>query len=434
MADSEKSSVVVGPSISELASQVGTPLYLLDLDDLANRVATFRSLATEGLHDAECIYSLKTNYLPAVLETVRAGGMGVDVVSGYELELALRQGFAPASIVFNGPVKRAAELRRAVELGIRVNIDSITELRSIEAIAAASSVRAKVGLRLTSAIDPYTGATRTTQTKFGIPVEDPLAGRLLRSVLDADALSFQGFEAHLGSQLVGASTHFAALEPILSWVASSSQRGSSLNLGGGFPVPGISRRTTGLDPSRPGTAKANDFEFSEPDLKTWFSELHARLSKWGLSDLSVVVEPGRWIISEPMSLITNVVAIRDQAGGRVVVIDGGVNLLSTAGPGELHRFWTAHDAGVRMQDCLLVGPLCYEGDVWARDVKLPANLREGDQVVVKDAGAYSITRASSFNQLRAPVVAVTNGAWRVVWRRETLDDLLVFAEGTELLG
>jgi len=411
--------------LAGISERWSTPLYVLDQDRLrANLDGLARSLAPD-----QVLYSFKTNYLPAVTSTVLERGFGVDVVSGYELRAALRAGFPIDRIVFNGPVKTADELRAAVAAGVFVNIDGEPEIEILAGLAGERPL--PVGLRVFPSQDVYAGVPpprRGTPSKFGWPIADGDADRLVRAIGDRGTLRLTGIHCHLGSQITSVPALLAALEDVIAWTAKLGDRAciEVLNLGGGFGVPGIQRikgAVTGLSQVRAAEADpAEQVHFDPAALATGIREL---IAAYGLDGVRVCWEPGRAVISEAMSLLTTVTAVKRTTEGTWVLLDGGLNLIPTAGVAEWHRY-EALRKDVPEESFFLGGPLCYEGDIFSLDARLPADIRAGDLVLVHDAGAYSVTRATSFNRPRAAVVEVSGGEPTLCWRAETDDDIFGF--------
>ena len=413
--------------LAAVAQQWGTPIYVLDVDGLR---ADLDAVAGVLSPDRLC-YSFKTNYLPAVTDVIRDRGHGVDVVSGYELRAALRAGFDPARMVFNGPVKTAEELAAAVEAGVLVNVDGEAEIAELAELARARGVVLPVGLRVYPPQDVYSQAhplpARATPSKFGWSIAGGDADRLAAAISAQPALRLTGVHAHLGSQITRADALLEALGTVIDWAATLPGRDqlTTLNLGGGFAVPGIHRpkgAVAGLSQVR---AAAGVVPEQPPfDLAHLVTGVRERIRATGLN-VSVVWEPGRAVVSRSMILLTRVAALKHTSAASWVLLDGGLNLLPTAGVAELHRYTVVGRDG-EPGTFHLGGPLCYEGDVFALDVSLPRDVRRGDVVAVHDAGAYSVTRATSFNRPRAGVVAVEAGRSRLCWRPETDDDIFRF--------
>lgn len=420
--------------LTAIGEQYGTPVYVLDLDRFEqNLTGLSTALAPDRVY-----YSLKTNYLPDLLATVRGLGLGVDVVSGYELRAALTAGFAGPDIVFNGPVKSAAELELAVSAGAFVNIDSADEIEVLAGLAADRHADLDVGLRVFPPDDVYrTGSVRKRRqvpSKFGWPIEGGDADRLVDRISSTPGLRLTGIHCHLGSQIVDEQALLAAIGSVLDWLAGSdlSQRLTMLNLGGGFGVAGI-RRHYGVTP---GLSQVRAVESpSDPrrslDVGALSASVRALLGARGMSGLALCWEPGRAAVSDAMTLLTTVSGVKHTTYGSWVVLDGGLNLLPTAGVAEEHQIRALRHSA-EQRSYMVGGPLCYEGDVFSLDTSLPADLHRGELVTVHDAGAYSISRATSFNRPRAAVVAVTGDESRLCWRAEQDADIFRFQRSAGL--
>ncbi len=412
--------------LESLADAYGTPLYVLDLDRLHHNLVS----VSQALAPARVLYSFKTNYLPQVTAAVREHGLGMDVVSGYELREALRRGFAGSALAFNGPVKLPPELTLAVETGTFVNIDAEHEIGALAQLAQAQRTVLDVGLRIFPSEDVYSpvGSVRSRQlpSKFGWPIADGDAERIGCRIAATPQLRLTGLHVHLGSQIVNQEALERALRSVLRWAAESPFRPhlERLNLGGGFGVAGIQRLGSASGPSQVATPAGHGAPRSL-DLAGLWAAVRQELADTGLDDLNVWFEPGRVLVSDAISLLTSVAGIKHTSAGTWVLLDGGLNLLPTAGTTETHRF-EALRSGAPESDVFIGGPLCYEGDVFSLKASLPSDVRIRDRVLIHDAGAYSITRATSFNRPRAAAVAVRQGTASLCWRRETDEDIFGF--------
>lgn len=418
-----------------LARSFGTPAYVLDVQRL---VANYRAFAAElGAVAARTrvLFSLKTNYLPAAVRPLHAAGAGVDVVSGYELTIALRMGIPGADIVFNGPAKTPDDLAAAVAAGVFVNIDGIEEIGWLAQLARPAGRRLDVGLRVQAGEDlhaaPGAPSRRQYPSKFGWPVDSGDADRILGLINAEPALRLVGIHVHLGSQLTEAARYEAALREVGSWVVRARLAApiDRVNVGGGFPVPGIRRFTGvahGLTGVKPLAIADDKVPYPVPGL---LDELTTVLRELGLGDLTIIAEPGRAIVSDAMTLISTVASVKELRDGRWVLLDAGLNLLPTAGAAEKHSFECLTGDRAPLATAMVAGPLCYEGDVFGLDIPLPQRIKVGDVVAIRDAGAYSVTRATSFNRLRCKVISVTDDKVELSWRDETVDDILRFAAG-----
>jgi diaminopimelate decarboxylase len=412
-----------------LAERFGTPAYVLDVDRLTANYRRFEAALAKVAASTRVLYSLKTNYLPAVVQPLYAAGAGLDVVSGYELAMAQRMGVAGRDIVFNGPVKTRADVAAAVRAGAFVNIDGPEEISLLATAAESAAVTLDVGLRVQAGEDVHGPGRRLYPSKFGWPVGTGDADRALRLIAAQPRLRLVGVHAHLGSQLTQRSRYAAAMAEVGSWIAGARREApiDRINVGGGFPVPGISR-VPGAAHGVAGVGRPAE-EAGPPgdDAPDLLGDLAVVLADLKLDDLEVIAEPGRAIVSDAMTLVASVCSVKELRDGRWVLVDAGLNLLPTAGPAEKHHFQCLTRDDGDLAETMLGGPLCYEGDVFGLRVPLPRDIRAGDFVAIKDAGAYSVTRATSFNRLRCQVISVTDGKAAVCWRAETEEDIYAFA-------
>jgi diaminopimelate decarboxylase len=400
-----------GVDLAVLAEAVGTPCYVYSRAMIEERYAAFdRALAS---HDHLVCYAVKANANLAVLDVLARRGSGFDIVSGGELERVLAAGGDPAKVVFSGVGKTAAELRRALEVGIYCfNVESEAELALLERIAKEADRPAPVALRVNPDVDPATHpyiATGLRTSKFGIPIERAL--ELYRGACASPHLRLRGVACHIGSQLVTLDPLVEALERLVDIVGELADAGielEHLDLGGGLGI------------------RYRDEQPPEPDdyALALAGALQGRGSRY--QRLRLVVEPGRAIVGNAGVLLTRVLYTKAGEGRDFAIVDAAMNdLLRPA----LYDAW--HEIAPVVPDPTrpvhtydVVGPVCESGDFLGRDRTLPA-LRAGDLLAVASAGAYGAVMSSNYNtRPRAPEVLVDGERYHIVRRRETVADLL----------
>ena len=431
--------------LSRIAERYGTPCYLLDLQKLRARIQELRTGLCTGRFKWNVLYSVKTNYLPEVLRAIREAGMGCDCVSGYEIDLALRLGIPPERIVFNGPVKTYEELAFAVERGIFVNIDGVEEISMIARHAQRLGKAARVGIRLNPGRNVYPSADpsfnaaatwKAAHSKFGWHIDDEATDRVIDTILDHRLLRLEGVQCHLGSQITDPSVLADAVSAVVRKAAQIGRRTDLrvVNVGGGFGVLGIQRDREGPLGAYLSFHKQRAFEplpgprqFS---VVEFVSRVEDALDATKLSHVELACEPGRFLVSDSMSILTRVHSVkRSERYGSWVVVDAGLNILPTAGPSERRVYRMVGDrAQPSMHKFMLGGPLCYEGDVFSFEAQLPSDIVAGELMLIEDAGAYSVSRSTNFIRPRAPVVAIEGDKCELCWRRETYEDIFRFAE------
>ncbi|MET9800110.1 alanine racemase [Streptomyces sp. NPDC006368] len=428
--------------LTSLAERHSTPFHVLDcarLDEAADRLDGV--LATMG-RPTRVYYSVKTNYLPFILRRLAARGMGADVVSGYELDAALAAGFDPADIVFNGPVKTEEELATAVRHGVRVHIDGEQEIEALERLAARAGHEVEVGIRISSGVPVSTSsdpsyraqaATAALRSRFGWPAGSAELARIVGAIADSPHLRLTAVHAHLSSQIVHEDLLLRALERVVHEAAGLHRRFGldEVNIGGGFGVPGIRRPRTGpltaLWTLQGGTPVPDEEPFL--DIARVLPAVDRLLERSGLRGVRLACEPGRWLVSDAMSMVTRVMSRKELPDARWLILDGGNNVAPWAGTGEVHRMEPiGRTYSSRHSTWSVSGPLCYENDIHATAVDLPDDIGVGDLLCLRDTGAYSLGRSNNFIRTRAAVVAVDGESETVVWRAESGADVFLLAD------
>jgi diaminopimelate decarboxylase len=411
-----------GVSVADLAADYGTPAYLLDEDDLRARCRDFKAAFAE----ADVYYAGKSFICKAVVRVIDEEGLFLDVCSGGELAVALAAGFPPERIGFHGNNKSVSELRRALEAGVgRIIVDSYHEIERLSEMSKKAGKRPGVLLRVTVGVEAHTHefiATAHEDQKFGFSLAGGAAFAAAAQILDEGVLDLRGLHSHIGSQIFDTSGFEVAARRILELQAQiRDARGvelPELDLGGGFGIA----YTTQDDPSTPGdlAKRINKIVESECEL--------ASLRKPHLS-----IEPGRAIVGPAVFTLYEVGTVKDVDGIRTYVsVDGGMsdNIRTALYDASYSATMANRRSDAEPLLARVVGKHCESGDIVVKDEFLPSDVRPGDLLAVPGTGAYCRSMASNYNHVpRPPVVAVRDGAARVIVRRETEDDLLALDVG-----
>ena len=392
-------------NLARLAQQYGTPLYVYSRAALEANYQAFDA-ALAGLPHLVC-YAVKANSNLGVLSVLARAGAGFDIVSLGELERVLRAGGEPTKIVFSGVGKRADEMARALDAGIRCfNVESESELARLNELAQQRGRRAPVSLRVNPDVDarthPYI-ATGLKENKFGIDIAQ--AERVYRAAAEMPGIEIAGVDCHIGSQLTTLRPFVDALRRVLVLVDRLQNAGIALkhiDLGGGLGV-------RYLDENPPAPAD------------------YGRTIRTTLVDrnLELLIEPGRAIVGNAGVLLTRVEYLKLNAHKNFAIVDAGMNDLIRP---ALYGAWQAiepveprEDEPRRSYD--VVGPVCETGDWLGKSRELA--IREGDLLAIRGAGAYGFTMSSQYNtRPRAAEVLVDGESHHLVRARETVDDLM----------
>jgi diaminopimelate decarboxylase len=390
--------------LASVAADYGTPCYVYSRSALE---ANFRAYdaALAGLPHLVC-YAMKANPTLAVLAVFARLGSGFDIVSGGELARVLAAGGDPAKVVFSGVGKTAAEMRAALDAGIRCfNVESESELELLADVAAAMGRRAPIAFRVNPDVDPRTHpyiSTGLKASKFG--VDFAAAPALYRRATSLPSIEVVGIDMHIGSQIVELAPYREAAEKLLGLVDALARDGIRLahvDVGGGL-----------------GIRYRDESPLELADYAAMLAELFAGRRE------TLIVEPGRRLVGDAGVLLTRVVRLKPGASRSFAIVDAAMNdLLRPA----LYDAWHPVDA-VRPREGAaerweIVGPVCESADFIARDREL--SLAPDDLLAIGAAGAYAMAMSSNYNaRPRACEVLVDGARAHLVRRRERFDDLV----------
>jgi diaminopimelate decarboxylase len=413
-----------GAAVPDVVAEVNTPAYLLDEDDFRSRARAFR----DAFADYDVYYAGKAFLCTTLARWVQEEGLFLDVCTDGELSVALRAGVDPARIGFHGNNKSHAELRRAVSVGVgRIIVDSVHEIDRLVQITGerrSDSPPVAVMVRVTAGVEAHTHeyiATAHEDQKFGFSITGGDALEAVRRITAAPGLDLRGLHSHIGSQIFDSAGFEVAARRVLALHARVSEEVGvvmpELDLGGGFGIA----YTTQDDPADPAQLATEMTKIVDHECRALGIE-RPRLS----------VEPGRAIVGPSMCTVYTVGTVKEvelDGGARrtYVSVDGGMsdNIRTALYDADYSCTLASRHSDAPPVLSRVVGKHCEAGDIVVKDEFLPGDLAPGDLLAVPGTGAYCWSMASNYNHLlRPPVVAVREGALRVLVRRETEDDLM----------
>ena len=414
--------LVIGDcTVKELSQTYGTPLFVVDERRLRNNYRTFCRAFQSAYPEVEVYYSYKTNPVPEVLHILHEEGAGAEVISPYELWLALKLGVPPSRIIYNGVYKDATSLEMAVKQDIRlINIDSFGEIERLADIARRMGKRPTVGVRVSTGIG--------WSSQFGLQIQSGEALKAYQLMAELDCFHICGIHTHLGTSILKVSEYRQASREIVRFLKRLKDELNleirDVDIGGGFGVSTV-RSLWDIDrymayPSLPDVDRAPSLQqFSQAIAETISNDC----KQYGLSNPRLVLEPGRIISSGSQTLLLSVAAIKKQPdGSQYLIADGGLNLAYPL-KWEYHEIYVAN----RMQEPYretysIVGPLCTPTDLLYHSKLLPS-VSEGDTLAVMDAGAYFVSYMNTFSFPRPAIVLVSEGRHRLIRRAETFEEI-----------
>ncbi len=434
-----------GADAAEMVERYGSPLYVFSEKRIADNTRELRR-AVESVHPrVKLCYASKANSNMAVLQTVMRAGGDIEVNSGGELHKAMKIGFRPDQIVFNGVSKTDEEIAAAIEYGIlAINIDSLYELDQVARVARAEGRRANVSIRIVPEIvtRSHIGLqTGLLSSKFGLSpsqIEESFA----RALAAPDAINLAGVHIHVGSQTPDLQPFARAFAEMWLFLVDlykkTGHRLSHINLGGGLPVDYL--------PQTPMVSEIGKREremlSAELDphavLKAALAEAVSDETAPMLEELTIVLEPGRRIIGDTGLLLTRVCNIkaRPETGDTWLLTDAGYSLMLSISTYKwyYHLVSASRAAEAHSEPYKVAGPLCDSGDVYF-DIErgtrlpnyrlLPAGAEVGDVLALLNTGAYALDQSSQYNGRPRPAAVMVreSGEVAVIRRRETYEDL-----------
>lgn len=392
--------------LADVAASAGTPCYVYDAAAIRDAYTTLDA-AFDGYPHA-IHYALKANSSLAIVRLLHGLGSHADANSLGEVDVAIRCGFRPDQIVFTGVGKSSAEIDRAVSLGLlAINVESPGELDRIDQRAVAHGVRARVALRVNPDIDAKSHphiSTGLKSNKFGVPIGE--APALFREMASRRGLVPVGAHVHIGSQITTLDPLKKAAEAVVALAGQLRAEGidlQHLDMGGGLGI------------SYDGSPVVNPVDY-----------VKALVSATRHSELVIAIEPGRVLVGPAGTLLTRVVDVKHFDGAkRFVVLDAGMTeLMRPALYNAYHRVEPLVPRGDATTTVDIVGPICESTDAYARDRLFPL-VEVGDLVVVRDVGAYGAVMGHTYlRRPLSPEVLIDGVDWRIIRRRQTLDELL----------
>lgn len=416
-----------GADCLELAQKFGTPLYVFDTGIIKSRCRELRETFMERYPDTTVRYAGKAFLIKEMARLIKSEGLGLDVVSGGELYTALKAGFPAENIEMNGNAKSREEISFAVNSGVgRIIVDHPDELKTIEYFAREKGIKQKILIRVAPGVDAHTHAyiaTGATDSKFGLPADASEGSMLNDSIKYATAsenLDLMGLHFHVGSQLFDPDDNVKGLEKTIELmkklrdVLNFTTR--ELNCGGGFGAV--------INPSVPPVKCA---DFTDPMMKALYSDC----KKYNLEVPKIIIEPGRWVVSEAGITLYKIENIKELPELTYIAVDGGM------ADNPRYALYQAEYETVNVEDIdapilnpgngrkfSIVGKCCESGDILIDDAKLPM-LKAGNVIALYNSGAYTFSMSSNYNRLQRPaVVFVENGEARLVANRQTFEDII----------
>lgn len=391
-----------GISAEELIQKFGSPLYVYEENTISKRFKT--------LHDAipyphkQILYAIKSNPNPSIAKLLQTKQCGIDAVSTGEIELALYAGFNAKDILFTGNNMTDKEMDFAMEKKVLLNIDSLSRLETFGKKYPGKKVCIRVNPQIIAGHHEHV-ITAGPKSKFGIN-HDQIDET--KAILEKYNLNLVGVHSHIGSGILDPEKFLLAMEVTLK-IAKQFNSLEFVDFGGGIGVP--------YKPEE----KAIDLKDFGNKVSNYFKNFCKEYGK----ELTIVIEPGRFLVAESGFLLTQVNTIKKNGDRKFAGTDSGFNqLLRPSMYGSYHPIYNTSNMDGEKELIDICGNICESGDLFARDRELP-QINEGDILAISHAGAYGFSMASSYNFRPLPAeVMVKDKKAKLVRKRQTVEELL----------
>lgn len=397
----------------QIAKEYQTPIFAYDFDKIEEYYHQFKS-AFSGRKTLIC-YALKANSNLSVVKKLASLESGADCVSLGEIKRAILAGIPPYKIIYSGVGKQEEEIKEAIKLGILfINIESKAELFKVESIAKSLNTKARISIRVNPDIDPQTHpyiSTGLKENKFGIEIQE--AKSLYLHAHKSEFLEPIGIHFHIGSQLTKLQPIYESAQKIAKLVHSLLALKIDIkffDIGGGLGIT-YSDETT-----------INPYDYAQSILECLR----------GL-DLTIICEPGRFIIGNAGVFLVKVLYEKISQNKRFVIVDGAMNdLIRPSLYNAYHQIIPLTQPQGEKSPADIVGPICESGDYLGKNIELPP-LKEGDILAILSSGAYGFSMSSNYNtRPRCAEIAISQGKIKLIRKRETFEDLIALEK--DLMG
>lgn len=414
-------------SIERLAKKYNTPLFVFSEQRLIDNYKTFERSFKSHYPNTFIHYSIKTNFELEILKRLKSLGSMGEAASALEVLFAQKAGFSPSDLILDGPAWTDEDIEYCIKKDIRtLNVDSPDELERVNKIAKKNKKKVRISFRifpeikmsiLKSFIEGYIA-------KFGVPLSKAILA--YKKAQEMSNILPVSISTHIGSMITNPAFYEQAISRLVKLTANLKSELNinidEINLGGGFGIQSLnyySLQNAILE--KAGISKYAKASSIEEFGKRITGAFKNKLKQYNLPKLKLILEPGRFLVSDCGILVTKVVAVKDQW----IFIDGGINLIPESIFFIRRGFIVVNKAKSKQTNKYnIAGPTLNTADVLAVNQKMP-KMEVGDIIVVLDAGAYSLSRSNQFTILRPDVIFINNKKQiKFLRRKETPEDIL----------
>ncbi len=431
--------MIAGCSSVQLARIYGTPLHVVNERHLKTTAMDFMiSFINCYPGKVSVHYALKCNSVPAIVSIIKQSGLNAEVMSEYELKLALDLNFKGENIIVNGPYKPDNLLKMCLDHRVRlIIVDSLAELDILIKLCKQYEKRVDILLRINPDYVPR-GMNQGSATgsrkgcAFGLDIKGTEVFQALKMISNNDLVRFKGFQFHIGTGISDPMDYLKALIRMKHTVDCTIRLGFEIKIfdvGGGIATPASREMTTLEMLVYQGWGRLPRISrFTHTCSFTDFADAIAKGLQYlfGSSDLpELILEPGRCIVSSAQLLLLGIHQVKKRSGmNKWIITDGGIGTVTMPTFYECHEVFLCNDLSrPRTEYVTINGPVCFASDIVYRNKKMPV-MHPGENLAIMDSGAYFTSLESSFGFPLPAIISVTGDHHALIRRRETFEDMV----------
>jgi len=398
-------------NVKELLKKYGSPLFVVDESKIISQYKRIKQAFTKLYPNTEISYAYKANYLLGICKLINKLGGLAEVIPGFEYQIAKLIGVKGNKIIVNGPYKPIEELSSMIKDNCMINVDNFDELNKINEISKKLDKKVSIGIRINAKIG------KLPWSKFGFNVESGEAFNVAETIKNKFTnLTLNRVHIHIGTNIINIDLYKEAVLTILKFVRELKNKlGIKMNyidLGGGFATEAC-------------PAEYDFKDWNVPNIEEYAKAICKPLNNFFKDENkkpTLILEPGRYLVDEAVSLVTSVIAVKSIFGIRSVFVDAGVNILPSAFYRKHKIEALTNNTEKELTD--VYGPLCMNADLLESGIMLP-KVEVNDILVIHNAGAYELSHSMQFTRPRPAVVSIKeNGKINLLRRKETIKDII----------
>ncbi len=426
--------------VTDLADEFGTPLYVLNEKRLKETATDFQKEAEKNFPGKITVhYPFKCNSIPAAVQVLKNSGLAAEVMSEFELQLALKIGYKPNEIIVNGPCKTNSFLSECIHQEVKfLIIDSLDELHSVIKITEEKNQLVQILLRINPNYIPkgMNQGTATASRKgspFGLDLIGGEVHRALNMIKNAPKINFCGYHFHIGTGIRDPkdySNTLKKIKPVIEYTIKEGFKIKIMDIGGGF-ASFTTRELTSIEMlvyqslNRFPKNLGHNREYSFSDFTKEISRALLKIFKnFELPEL--IYEPGRCITSSNQFLLLKVHRIKERSGiGKWIITDGGLGTITLPTFYEYHEIFLCNNVKRPVSEHVTIsGPCCFAADIVYKNKLLP-KVEKGEVLALMDTGAYFNGLESNFGFPRPAIISVSKGQAHLVRERENYNEMIM---------